>query len=145
VPDTAQVELYWQMMPGETQADVERQFFEWLRQVIAGAPTLFAIQPEVAFPIRWLPGSAISRDEPLVRQLSATASEILGAEPPIVGIEGPCDLFVFHQGFGIPAVIWGPSGGNTHAADEYVAIDSLLLATRTLLRFIIDWCGVSTN
>ena len=34
VPDTAQLELYWQLMPGETQADVESEFFDWLRGVV---------------------------------------------------------------------------------------------------------------
>jgi acetylornithine deacetylase len=145
VPDTVRVEVYWQLMPGETQTDVEDQFMNWLRALVAAKPALFALEPVVEFPIRWLPGSAIAIDEPVVQQLSATAETILGEPPSIVGIEGPCDLFIFHQGFGIPAVIWGPSGGNTHAADEYVTTDSLLLATRTLLHFIVDWCGVSAN
>jgi acetylornithine deacetylase/succinyl-diaminopimelate desuccinylase-like protein len=53
------------------------------------------------------------------------------------------DLYVFHQAFSIPAVLWGPRGGNTHAADEYVEIDSLLDAAKTLLLFVCRWCGAS--
>ena len=34
-------------------------------------------------------------------------TRVLGHEPPIVGIEGPCDMYVFHQAFGIPAVLVG--------------------------------------
>ena len=48
------------------------------------------------------------------------------------GIEGPCDMFVFHE-FGIPAVLWGPRGGNTHNPDEYVEIASLISAASTLV------------
>ena len=66
---------------------------------------------------------------------------MLGAPPPVVGIEGPCDMFVFHQ-FGIPAVLWGPCGGNTHGADEYVELDSALAAAKALLLFVCRWCGV---
>ncbi len=142
-PESLMVELYWQLMPGETQHDVEHEFFDWLRQLITGAPEIFPQMPEVTFPIRWLPGSAISRSEPLVQELSACAQLATGTEPVIAGIEGPCDLFIFHHGFNIPAVIWGAHGGNTHAANEYVEIDSLVAAAKALLIFTAQWCGAN--
>ena len=141
VPDKAQVELYWQLMPGETQAEVEREFFDWLNHMVSSAPEIFPAVPEVSFPIRWLPGSSIAPSEPLVQELAACAQRVLGARPTIAGIEGPCDLHIFQQGFGIPAVLWGPRGANTHAADEYVEIDSMIAAAKTLLLFVAQWCG----
>ena len=141
IPETAHLELYWQLMPGETQAQVEREFFGWLKDLVDGAPEIFAAMPEVSFPIRWLPGSSISASEPLVQELSSCAKAVLGESPSVVGIEGPCDLFIFHQGFDIPAALWGARGGNTHAADEYVEIDSLVSAAKTLLLFVAEWCG----
>jgi acetylornithine deacetylase len=143
VPETCQVEMYWQAMPGETQEDIEREFSEWFNGTIARAPELFPSAPAVEFPIRWLPGSAILKSEPLVKELAECAARVLGAEPPIVGIEGPCDMYVFHQAFGIPAVLWGAKGGNTHGADEYLEIDSVVAAAKTLLGFICRWCGVA--
>ncbi len=143
IPETCQVELYWQLMPGETQEDVESEFFDWLRQLVAREPGVFAQMPEVCFPIRWMPGSSISPSEPLVQQLAACAKEVLGHDPVVAGIEGPCDLFIFHHGFGIPAVLWGAKGGNTHAANEYVEIDSLVAAAKALLLFTSQWCGAS--
>ena len=106
------------------------------------APGLFATKPEVEFPIRWLPGSATDASEPLVQELAAAAEQVTQRRPAIVGIEGPCDMYVFHQAFSIPAVLWGPRGGNTHSADEYVEIDSLVDAAKTLLLFVCRWCGV---
>ena len=97
----------------------------------------------MVFPIRWLPGSSIERGDALVRELSASATELLGHEPPVVGIEGPCDMYVFQQVFGIPAVLWGGRGGNTHNADEYVEIDSVVDAAKVLLAFVCRWCGVA--
>jgi acetylornithine deacetylase len=111
--------------------------------MLAAAPDLFPTHPKVEFPIRWLPGSAIAAREPLIAELSAAAETALGSRPPIHGIEGPCDMYVFHQAFGIPAVLWGARGGNTHAADEYVEIDSAVAAARTLLLFICRWCGTA--
>ena len=140
-PEECKVELYWQLMPGETCADVEREFFEWFEHMLCAAPRLFARKPAVEFPIRWLPGSAIDPSEPVVTELTACAARVLKEPPPVVGIEGPCDLFVFHE-FGIPAVLWGPRGGNTHGADEYVELDSVLMAAQALLLFVCQWCGV---
>lgn len=141
IPDVAQVELYWQLMPGETQAEVEAEFGDWLRGVVYDAPEIFPELPEVTVPMRWLPGSAISASDPLVTELAGCAGKVLGSSPPIEGIEGPCDLFIFQQGFQTPAVIFGARGGNTHAADEYVEIDSLVAAAKTLLVFVAEWCG----
>ena len=143
VPETCNIEMYWQMMPGEQQEEIEREFSEWLDDVTRSAPELFSTRPRVEFPLRWLPGSAISKSEPLVKELAGSASKVLGEEPAIVGIEGPCDMYVFHQAFGIPAVLWGARGGNTHAADEYLEIDSVVAATKALLVFVCRWCGVA--
>jgi acetylornithine deacetylase len=134
-PEECRVELYWQLMPGETKEEVEREFFQWMDGV-------FAVRPQVEMPIRWLPGSAIAKFEPLVTELATCAESVLGTAPPIVGIEGPCDMYVFHQA-SIPAVLWGPRGSNTHAADEYVEIDSLVDAAKVLLLFVCKWCGVA--
>jgi acetylornithine deacetylase len=136
IPETCKVEMYWQLMPGEEQAEVEREFFAWLDSV-------FPVRPNVEFPIRWMPGSAISPSDPLVTELSAAARRAAGEAPPVAGIEGPCDMYVFHQAFGIPAVLWGARGGNTHAADEYLDIDSAVAAAKALLLFVCRWCGVA--
>lgn len=142
VPETCQVEMFWQLMPGEKQEDVDREFHAWLDAVVAAAPNLFPTKPEVEIPIRWLPGSSILKTEPLVRELASSAARVLGTEPVIQGIEGPCDMYVFHQAFGIPAALWGARGGNTHAADEYLEIDSVVQAAKALLVFVCEWCGM---
>jgi acetylornithine deacetylase len=142
VPETCKLEMYWQLMPGECQEAVEGEFFDWLDRMTAAAPELFPSKPEVTFPIRWLPGSAISTSEPLVSKLSASAARALGYAPLIGGLEGPCDMYVFHQGFGIPAVAWGPRGGNTHGADEYLEIDTAVAVAKSLALFVCDWCGI---
>src|SRR5215475_10578172 len=41
LPTTCQVEFYWQAMPGETQDEIEREFFEWLGEMVAAQPELF--------------------------------------------------------------------------------------------------------
>ena len=52
-------------------------------------------------------------------------------------------MYVFHLGFGIPAVLWGACGENAHGADEFVEIDSVVKAAKALLVFVCRWCGVA--
>lgn len=141
-PNICRIELFWQTMPGERLANIDRQFFSWLDALVAANPQAFAQRPELLFPIRWLPGSAISSVEAVVKELSECATAINGVVPPVQGIEGPCDMFVFHE-FGIPAVLWGPRGGNTHNPDEYVEIESLISAAATLTEFVCRWCKLA--
>jgi len=140
VPGSCRVELYWQTMPGESQQAIDDQFSDWMLGLVASAPKLFNVKPSIKFPIRWLPGSE-SPKSALVEELAACASAVLGNPPAIEGIEGPGDIFLFHELCGIPAVYWGARGANTHAADEYVEIDSVIAATHALLLFVCRWCG----
>jgi acetylornithine deacetylase len=144
VPDECRIEMYWQLMPGETQSQVQDEFFLWIDAAVQQSNGLLRGRPEITFPIRWLPGSAISPEHNLVTELADCAGSVLGEPPPVAGIEGPCDLYVFQLGFGIPAVLWGAKGGNTHGPDEYLEIDSVVAAAKTLLRFVCRWCGVQS-
>jgi acetylornithine deacetylase len=139
VPPVCRLELFWQAMPGESLAAIDEQFETWFAQHTRA----FATPPTIEHPIRWLPGSALAAEHPLVHEFSAAALAATGRTPAVQGIEGPCDLFVFHE-FGIPALLWGPSGGNAHMPDEYVEIDSLLTSTKALLHFVCAWCEIDS-
>jgi len=144
VPPICQVELFWQAMPGETVETIDRDFDVWLSSLVRANPANFAVPPVVTHPIRWLPGSALPASDPLVAQFAETVTTVLGKTPKVCGIEGPCDMYVFHE-FGIPALLWGPGGGNVHMSDEYLEIDSLVASTKALLAFVCQWCGVATR
>ncbi|MCZ2154139.1 MAG: M20/M25/M40 family metallo-hydrolase [Bryobacterales bacterium] len=139
-PTICRVELFWQAMPGESLEAIDREFSAWFEGMLAAHPGAFQVRPTLEFPIRWLPGSAIDPAQPVVKELGEAARLALGETPLVQGIEGPCDMFVFHE-FGIPAVLWGATGANLHQPDEYVEIDSLVKAAKTLLLFVRCWCG----
>jgi acetylornithine deacetylase len=144
IPHTCQVEFFWQAMPGETLEQMDGAFFSWLDKLVGQHSDVFPVKPEVVFPIRWLPPSAIDMHHPLVQELAACVGEVRGSAPLVQGIEGPCDMYVFHE-FGMPAVLWGARGGNTHNPDEFVEIDSLVEAAAVLLTFVCRWCGVASK
>jgi acetylornithine deacetylase len=141
LPTRCKIELYWQAIPGEELKEIDREFFTWFDQAIGSRPDLFAIKPEIDFPIVWLPGSAIDERGELVRTLSDTFQQVTGSEAQVRGMPAPCDMFVFHQHFNTPALLFGPRGGNTHAPDEWVDLGSAQATVETLASFICRWCG----
>jgi acetylornithine deacetylase len=141
-PAKCRLQLFWQTMPGEEMSGIDAEFISWMDRLIADHPEVFAHRPAIEYPIRWLPGSALDAGHPLVAKFRTSAGQVLAQQTAVEGIEGPCDMFVFHE-FGIPALLWGARGGNTHMPDEYVEIDSMVDAAKVLLRFVCDWCGLA--
>ena len=145
LPSSCNVEVYWQAMPGEAQEAIDRDFFDWLEGMAQARPDLFTPKPQVTFPFRWLPGSTLDAAHPLVTGLAKAFRATTAREPAVEGIGGPCDMYLFHQHFDTPAVLFGPGGGNTHAPDEWVDLDSQQSTVETLLRFVCRWCGVDSH
>jgi len=142
LPTTCRVEMYWQTMPGEDKEAVEREFFAWFEETITVRADLFTVTPKVTFPIDFLPASVSAEGNEVLTQLSDVFAQITGEQPLVRGIGGPCDMFVFHQHFHTPALLFGPRGGNTHNPDEWVDLDSAQTTMETLAQFICQWCGV---
>ncbi|MGH9339855.1 MAG: M20/M25/M40 family metallo-hydrolase [Acidobacteriota bacterium] len=141
IPERCRLEIYWQTMPGETCEEVESEFFDWWNEMVANRPDLFSERPVVELPMRWLPGCSIPPDSPLVTGFAQAAGS-LGVEARVEGMDAPSDMYIFQRCFNTPALMWGPSGGNAHQADEFVEIDSLFQAIRVLLHFVCRWCEV---
>jgi acetylornithine deacetylase len=141
IPERCRLELYWQTMPAELREDVEAEFLAWWNEILGQRPDLFPQAPLVELPMRWLPGCSIPPSSEVVTAFARSAREI-GLEAPVEGMDCPSDMYIFQKVFGIPALMWGPSGGNAHGADEYVDIESLYQAAKALAHFVADWCGV---
>ena len=72
-----------------------------------------------------LPGAAIPSDHPLVQVAQRHAQALTGRPWPVAGA-GPANEGYMLIEAGIPTLCgFGPQGGNAHAPDEWVAIDSL--------------------
>ena len=143
VPAEAQVELSWQLLPGEAQPQVEAELGAWLDEVVAAAPELFPRRLEVHFPIRFMPASAIRVDHPFVQTVAQCARVVTGETPAVTPLPSPSDLFVVQREFGLPSVHYGVRGANAHAADEYLVVDDLVTVTKVLTLLALTWCGVA--
>jgi acetylornithine deacetylase len=52
-----------------------------------------------------------------------------------------CDLAIYGEAGGMPAVILGPRGDNLHAPDEWVSIDDILDLTGIFALLAASWSG----
>lgn len=141
VAERCRIELYFQTMPDETRDAAHADFERWWSATLDARPDLFRIRPTVHLPMRWLPGCSMDSNQPLVTELQGAARSV-GLDPGVEGLDAPSDMYIFQRCFQMPALMWGPSGGNAHQADEFVDIESLVQAARVLLQMVHRWCGV---
>jgi succinyl-diaminopimelate desuccinylase len=71
----------------------------------------------------------------LLIQSALTAAEKLGLSKEIVEMGGASDARYFSK-HGIPTFDYGPLGGNVHASNEYLQVDSLVKTTRFYLEVV---------
>ena len=143
VPPEGRIELLVETLPGEERAAVQQEQDEWMAGLVARYPQVLADGPDTRHPIRYLPGTAMDPKHPLVKTMQDSIRQVLGREPIVTGAPYACDMFALHQIFGMPALLFGPAGGNAHAADEYLEMDSLFEFFETLMVFVMAWCGLS--
>jgi len=85
------------------------------------------------------PGSTDSRSEG-VAALAKSAAAYIG-DVRVTAAPFPCDFFAYERYGGMPGAIFGPAGGNLHAPDEWVDIDSVLTLTKSIMDMIATWCA----
>ncbi|MCW5850594.1 MAG: M20/M25/M40 family metallo-hydrolase [Anaerolineae bacterium] len=120
VPDLAEAYVDVRLTPNVSRQMVEQTVAELVEATTARRPGLrVEVVPDV-----YLPPTVIPTDAPIVRAVQAAARQWLG-RPPVLTVSGPANESYLLNGYGIPTCIFGPEGGNAHAADEYVVLDTL--------------------
>jgi len=145
VPPDGKIELIVQTLPGENREDVLQEVENWLDELVRQYPKIFVSRPQLHFRRRWMVPTSMAADHALVATLADSASLVTGQPTAVLGAPYPCDLFALQQIFDMPGVVFGPAGGNAHAADEYVELGSLFAFWESLLIFIMRWCGVEST
>ena len=142
VPPEGRVELIMQAMPGEKRETLVAQLDLWIDSLLQRFPDVFLDRPEQVYRLRWMVPTAMERDHPLVRTLEQVLTEVTSQQPEVLGAPYACDMFALQQIFGMPGVIFGPSGAEAHSNDEYLDLDSLFQFWEALCIFVLRWCGV---
>lgn len=125
-------------LPGESAESFVAELNAACDRVRATRPEL---RTEIAVGFTQGPND-IAPDHPIVRALGAA----LTAEQrpaPIEGLACWTDAALLTAA-GVPAICFGPGDiALAHAAEEYVQVEEIEIATRVLTRLALDWCGVA--
>lgn len=142
VPENAMMEIWVEEYPGTTKAEHYQRLIGYLEQVARDHPAVAKCKMTVEPVTRFLPGSEIPAEHPIVQTVSRAFHQALGKAPVVRGAPFACDVFVFNQIAHVPCVILGPRGGNAHSYDEWVIMQDLVDLTEIFARAAVEWCGV---
>jgi acetylornithine deacetylase len=134
-PEQCDLAIERRMLPGESIEKAVREIDDACERVKGSRPEFDA---RVTLSTAQLP-SDVSPDAPIVRRLKGA----LERENLPVGIEGLSawtDAALLNEA-GIPTICFGPGDiALAHAAEEFVPIEEIGLATRVLTRVVREWC-----
>jgi acetylornithine deacetylase len=139
IPETAWFEFWIEIPPGVTEEGLQSELEAVVEKATENTPTLQEVSTRWEQRTRFLPGSTMSEDNPVFKILSENLTAVSGQSPSYAPAPFACDGFVFNLHSPTPVVIFGPTGGNAHAPDEWVSVEDLITLTKTYALTIADW------
>lgn len=134
VPAQAEALIDVRLMPGQSAQGVLESIQQVVCSEIDRRPGL-SISLEIK---NNLPGVALSPEAPLVRTAAQWANQVTGRDWSIAGA-GPANEGYMLIQAGIPTLCgFGPAGGNAHAPDEWVEVESLAQTVAMYAGIITD-------
>jgi acetylornithine deacetylase len=128
VPEECVLEVRLAALPGEDLAAVRARFEA-------------AVDARVEWRGFQANGFALSRDEPIFEVLGRAHSAVHGAPLEFLSFTGTTDARAFVVHDATPATCYGPIGGNLHAPDEWVDLESVRNTTLVLALAAAEWCA----
>ena len=141
VPEECTLEVRLGLFPGEHMRAIQDGFRDELLAELADDPWLAEHPPEVTFYAFQADGCVIPRDTPIVGALAGAHRELAGSELELLSFTGTTDVRFFNLFYDTPCTCYGAIGGNLHAPDEWVDLDSVREVTKVLALTALDWCG----
>jgi acetylornithine deacetylase len=134
-PELCNLAIERRTLPGETAEKALGEIRDACDRVRSEHPQFAA---RVTLNTAQLP-SDVPVDSPIVKRLRG-ALEREGVPVKIEGMSAWTDAAPLNEA-GIPTICFGPGDiGLAHAADEFVPIDEIDVATRVLTRVVREWC-----
>jgi acetylornithine deacetylase len=143
VPEECVLEVRLGTYPDEDLAEVQARFRAALIDGLRDDEWLAGHPPEVTFHAFQADGFAIDREAPIMRTLAGVHRELTGSELGYLAFTGTTDARFFNLYYDVPATCYGPLGGNLHAPDEWVDLESVRQTTKVLAATAMEWCGVA--
>ncbi len=141
VAGMAKMECRIGFVPGEKGEDIIKEIEKTITDVALSDEWLAEHRPT----IEWFGFNSEpwyqDENDPFVQKFITSSAPILGEAPELIGFPGGLDTR-FSGDFGIPSFVFGPTGGNYHGPDEFVDIDSVVVLSKVIAKFVLDWCGI---
>jgi acetylornithine deacetylase/succinyl-diaminopimelate desuccinylase family protein len=115
-----------------------------LRDIRAVVERLKADDPELDVSVESplsKPPSEIPVDHPLYRSADRATRCVMGYELEPLGASGSNDTSYLTNLAAVPAMAFGPGGGNAHAPDEWADVETLVSFAKIYGLMMLDICG----
>ena len=143
VPGRCVLDAVIGFMPPEDVAGARAEVEAAIAAAADGDEWLREHRPKVTFEGLAVEPLEMGDDDPVVAALATAHQAVTGQPLEPIAITGFCDLHQHGLRQPTPGCLFGPgSGGGAHSVDEYFNLDDLAPVTKTVLAFVIDWCGV---
>jgi acetylornithine deacetylase len=140
-PGATYLHFWAEVFEGTTADEFDGALLESIRAELAAHPDTAGQDPALEPTIRFLPGSSMPSDHPVVAVLRDAFAGMAERPFELRGAPFACDAYVFNLHSPTPALILGPGGGGAHAPDEFVLVEDLADLAKIEARFISRWCG----
>jgi acetylornithine deacetylase len=138
VPEECVLEVRLAAKPGEDLEAVKARFEQAVKRGAPGGGS------PVDLRVEWrgfhAHGFELSRDEPIFDVLGRAHTSVHGAPLEFLAFTGTTDARAFVVHDETPATCYGPIGGNLHAPDEWVDLQSVKDTTLVLAQAAAEWC-----
>ena len=86
------------------------------------------------------PPSEIPLDHPLYKSAAKATQQVVGYQLEPLGASGSNDTSYLTNLAGVPAMAFGPGGGNAHAPDEWADVETLVTFAKIYGLMMLDIC-----
>jgi acetylornithine deacetylase/succinyl-diaminopimelate desuccinylase-like protein len=139
VPEEAHVHVDRHILPGQSPEEAAAQIEEIIQNTaIESTCNLTWDERPTPAPAPYL----VPADSRLVQVVKLNMERELGLPARLWLQRSVADTNHFAVHGGIPTLVWGPQGGNTCQANEYVEVDSMPTVTRTYVQTALDLLGI---
>ncbi len=141
IPDSAWFSLFINTLPGFTEEMLDNELNSFIEKFVSEYRDVFVKKPVIRGMSRYLWPYEIDINHPAVGYLIDASIKNGLSNPVVTGAKFACDGYIFDKYFSIPAIVFGPRGGNAHAQDEFVLVEDLVLLTKIYLYFTLKYCN----
>ncbi|MDO9509251.1 MAG: M20/M25/M40 family metallo-hydrolase [Thermovirgaceae bacterium] len=141
VPDEAFFSVFRHVIVGETKETVLREAEAAIERARIKGKAEVRFRKAPHEDCDGFPAYVIPEDNPYAIIMASAMKEVTGSEPEIRYFSSVGDFCYTGGRLNIPTLVVGPQGGNFHAADEFVEIDTVAATTRILYEFLCRLTG----